>query len=335
MLTRALAHYAGAYQNLGRIDDSDRWAERLIELGESSGYTFAAAVGHEYLAENANFCGFFVRGAKEAGLDNQLGARIGSLDRVGWSQMSLCWALAGLGDLVQAERAARDGLDIADRIGDVRLAIWLESNLLTVLSDRARFDEALAHVPGLVARADGMAQVALQTIARFAAAYVSLRKDDPATALGYLREAERLLEPTQGNNARVFIGGQIGEALVRLGKMDEAEADGQAHLELARTIGAPREQVRALRVLADVALARGDATKALELANQALALHRDRADPIEQGRSLVLRSAILLRLGDTEAARKDLEEAIGLFARVGVVPDEEQARQRMKDFPRA
>ena len=329
MLTRTLAHYAGAYQHLGRIEESNRWAERLIQLGESSGHTFAAAVGHEYLAENSNVCGLFERAADEARLDRQLGERVGSLDRVAWSDFSLAWALGGLGQLEAAEQTARDGLEIADRIGEGRLAIWLHGTLVVTLADRGRFEEAELLLQDLIARSDDLHQAMLQTFARFAAAYLALRRGDPGSAYPLLEDALRLAEASQIVGARLFVGGVMAETCFALGRAGQAQTVAAAHLEIARRAGAFREQVRALRVLAAVSLAAGDRSQALDQVEQAMALHQDRSDPIELGRTLVLRSSIRLAQGDAAAARSDLNEALAIFDRIGAVPDAEQTRRRL------
>jgi len=330
MLTRTLAHYAGAYQHLARFDESDAWADRLIRLGESSGHTFAAAVGHEYLAENANACGRFERGEEHAHLDRQLGERIGSLDRMGWADFSLAWAAWGLGDLKLAEATAREGLELADRIGDQRLAVLLNVTLMQVLADRGGRDEARGLVDGSIGGADALNQVFHQAIARSAAAYVEIRREEFPSALRYLEDAKRIYQPTEHMGARLVCEGILGEVYFASGNREEAEKVAGEHLRLAQRAGAFREQVRALRVLGAAAAAAGKMSRALELAEQAIALHHDRADPLELGRTIVLRASVYLQQGDTEAARRDLGEALGIFQHVGAVPDLEQARRRLE-----
>jgi hypothetical protein len=60
-----------------------------------------------------------------------------------------------------------------------------------------------------------------------------------------------------------------------------------------------------------------------------MALHQDRSDPIELGRTLVLRSSIRLAQGDAAAARSDLNEALAIFERIGAIPEVEQTRRRL------
>jgi len=335
MLTRTLAHYAGAYQHLARFEESNAWAERLIQLGESTGYTFAAAVGHEYLAENAINCGLFERAQEHGQLDRQLGERIGSLDRIGWSDFALTWAHWGLGDLELAEQTARNGLELADRIGDRRLALLLAATLSQVLADRGGLDEARVLIEGTIVGVDALNQVFHQSVARAAAAYLALRVKDFPLALQFLEDAQRIYEPTESVGARLVCGGLLGEAYLGIGDRQAAERIAGEHLRLAQTAVALREQVRALRVLGSVALANGDPSNALDLADQALALHHDRADPIEQGRTLAFRSLVRLQQGDPEAAWRDLIEAQSIFERIGAVPDLEEIRRQLQAFPRA
>ncbi|HSB89737.1 MAG TPA: protein kinase [Anaerolineales bacterium] len=331
MLTRTLAHYAGAYQHLARFEESDAWADRLISLGGSSGYTFAAAVGHEYLAENASSCGRFERTEEHAQLDRQLGERIGSLDRMGWANFSLAWAHWGLGKLGLAEQTARDGLELADRIGDQRLALLLMVTLVMILADRGSQAEAAGLVVGTIAGVDKLNQVFHQSVARAAAAYLALRSDDFSSALGFLEDARRIYQPTENMAARLSCGGLLAEALFGLGDREEAEKVAGEHLALAQRAGALREQVRALRVLGAVAAAAGETPRALELTEQAIALHSDRSDPLELGRTIVLRASIRRQQGDAGPARLDLSEALGIFERAGAVPDLERTRHRLEE----
>ncbi len=334
-LTRTLAYYAGAYQHMTQFEESDGYADRLIRLGESSGYAFATAVGHEYLAENALNCGLFERAAEHARLDLQLGERIGSLDRMGWGNAALAMAQWGLGELELAEQTARDGPEIADRIGDQRLNLFLVRGLILILADRGHGDAARELVEGALAGADKLNQVIIQAHVHFAAAYLALRSEDAQSAFRYLEDAKRICEPKEVVSARLILGGLMGEVCLALGKREEAGKIAEEHLKLAQGAGAFREQVRALRVLGAVAAAAGDTSRALELTEQAIALHQDRSDPIELGRTLVFRSSALLQQGDPEAAGSDLNEALAIFERVGAMPDLEQARRQLLSFPRA
>jgi eukaryotic-like serine/threonine-protein kinase len=333
MLTRTLAHYAGAYQHTARFDESDAWADRLIRLGESSGHTFAAAVGHEYLAENANASGRFERAREHARLDRQLGERIGSIDRMGWADFSLAWAHWGLGDLELAEATARNGVELADRIGDQRLAVLLNVVLMQILADRGSQAEAQGLVEGTIGGADALNQVFHQTIARSAAAHVEIRRGDFPSALRHLEDAARIYQPTEHMGARLGCEGLLGEVHLALGNREEAEKIASEHLLLAQSAGAIREHVRALRVLGAAAAGVGDTSRALERAEQAVTLHREWADPLELGRTMVLRASVHLQQGDAEAARRDLGEAMGIFQKVGAVPDLEQARRQLRGLP--
>jgi tetratricopeptide (TPR) repeat protein len=165
-----------------------------------------------------------------------------------------------------------------------------------------------------------------QSVARSAAAYLAIRREDFSSAFRYLDDARRFYQPTENMSARLLCGGLLGEVYLATGDRDQAEKVAEEHLLLAQRAGAFREQVRALRVLAGAA-APGDPVKALALAEQAIALHLDRSDPLELGRTMVLRASVRSQLGDSGAARRDLDEALGIFERVGAVPDVQMARR--------
>ncbi len=298
-LTRTLAHYAGAYQHLARFDESEAWAQRLIRLGEDGGFTFAAAAGHEYLAENANLRGKFMQAADEARQDRLLGERIGSLDRVGWSGFSLAWALSGLGDLAAAEQMARESLEIADRIGDRRLIVWLAGLQVTILADLGRFDDARAQLEGIIERADGLRQVILQTHARYASGYLALQQGDAESAYRDLLEAERIAGATESRSALFLAGSLLAEACLAVGKLGEAEDAAPPPISKWSTTRAACGRKCALCVCwAELRWPGATCRRLSSRPNRRLPCTGTRADPIELGRTLVLRAAIRRTLGE-------------------------------------
>ncbi len=90
-----------------------------------------------------------------------------------------------------------------------------------------------------------------------------------------LLEAERIAGATESRSALFLAGSLLAEACLAVGKLGEAATSAASHLEMVHNVGGLREEVRGLRVLGGVALARGDLSTALEQAEQAVALHRN------------------------------------------------------------
>jgi DNA-binding CsgD family transcriptional regulator len=119
------------------------------------------------------------------------------------------------------------------------------------------------------------------------------------------------------------------EALVELGRVDEAEtllAELAAHVE--RT-GRRRRRVAVARCRALIAAARGDFAAAITDAEDALALCRDGVEPLEHGRTLLVLGEVRRRAKQRGAAREALEAARTLFEEIGTPLWAERARAEL------
>ena len=107
------------------------------------------------------------------------------------------------------------------------------------------------------------------------------------------------------------------EALVSLGRLDEAEAL-LGHLERqGRTLDRPWAIATAARGRGLLTAARGDLTGASSALEQALVEHRRVPQPFELARTLLVKGEVERRAKQKRAARSTLEQALGLFQSLG------------------
>jgi DNA-binding CsgD family transcriptional regulator len=107
------------------------------------------------------------------------------------------------------------------------------------------------------------------------------------------------------------------EALVSLGRLDEAEAL-LNHLERqGRTLDRPWAIATAARGRGLLTAARGDLSAARSALEQALVEHRRVPQPFELARTLLLKGEVERRAKQKRAARSTLEQALGLFQTLG------------------
>jgi DNA-binding CsgD family transcriptional regulator len=107
------------------------------------------------------------------------------------------------------------------------------------------------------------------------------------------------------------------EALVMLGRLDEAEALVVALAEKGRLLDRPWALATSGRCQGLLSGARGDVANARLALEQALVEHRRVPQPFELARTLLVRGATERRAKQKRAARSFLEQALGIFDELG------------------
>jgi hypothetical protein len=103
--------------------------------------------------------------------------------------------------------------------------------------------------------------------------------------------------------------------LARSGRLDEGEAALIEGRRRADELGLPAMSWAALSSLATIALHRGDPARAIELADERLAIAERVGDERGSGSALTTIQAAALALGDTDRALAAGEKVIGVFRR--------------------
>lgn len=134
LVTDIYAYLTGAFQWSNDFDASNEWARRTLDYGRRHNFPHAMALGYEFLAENAFNTGQWRVALENAARDAEIGEKIGSHDRVGWSTLSCAYAYQGLGELSLSLAAANRGVELAQSIGNTRLEVILRAKRATVAS---------------------------------------------------------------------------------------------------------------------------------------------------------------------------------------------------------
>lgn len=117
----------------------------------------------------------------------------------------------------------------------------------------------------------------------------------------------------------VFLGAP-GGGLARE-DLGAARAAADELAAIAEAFETPFIRARSAHAMAAVALAEGDAKRALGLVRGALAIWRDLEFPYETARSTVLAAIACRSVGDADAAEMELSAAARVFAELGATPD--------------
>jgi DNA-binding CsgD family transcriptional regulator len=107
------------------------------------------------------------------------------------------------------------------------------------------------------------------------------------------------------------------EALVSLGRLDEAEALLERLERQGRTLDRPWAIATAARGRGLLTAARGDLPAARSALEQALVEHRRVPQPFDLARTLLVKGEVERRAKQKRAARSTLEQALGIFQTVG------------------
>ncbi len=218
------------------------------------------------------------------------------------------------GGTSQLRRWLEDSLPAAHRLGDRGLlaghryllgAVLMRAGLL------ARAARELDAARALMA-ADGEDRGA--AIALLQLAEIRIYLDDAESAAGLLRQAAELRQINDAIRVRVSAG--LAQALVHLGRCEEAERTIAEVLGTARGLDRQTQRM-CLDVLGRAALGRGDAGRALDLAEQAVEINRQTRNPIYEAASLTDAAVALRHLGRAGEAAARHGEAVRILEPAG------------------
>ena len=198
-----------------------------------------------------------------------------------------------------------------------------------IAAHRGRIGEARAIAHNAIARAEGEGIRVAESGHGWVLGFVELSLGDANAALVHLRRSYEIrnafmLEPAQ----RLELGDLL-EALIAVGELDEADEILATWQERAAAL----DRAWALAILARcrglLLAARGDLDGALASFEHALAEHARSTDPFHHGRTLLAFGRTQRRAKRRGAARTTLEEAVAAFDRLGAPLWSEQARAEL------
>ena len=258
-------------------------------------------------------------------------------DRPRWCSRSLPTAEYLVGRWGEAARVIDEAFEVALQTGQ-------KHNQAFALATRALVRASL----GLEAEASGrcrprhfrLPESAAMAVARIHSVWalgvleLSLgRVEEAARLLGPQRE--RLLAAGVGEPGTIrFVPDEI-EALVALGRTDEAETLLAWLEERGRTLDRASALAAAARCRGLLALSRRDTAGALACFEEALREHERAPMPFERARTLLAQGVALRHARRRRDARATLEEARAAFASLGAVLWEEKAAAELGQYRRA
>ena len=213
---------AGAYQHLGRFTDGNVWAWRAVEFGNKHDVLLAQALGYEFLGENSMNAGDWQKALEYAAREREIAARLHSRERQAWTYLVTSLSYMASGDLELAEREMREGMALAESIGEQRLALLLKGNLAILLADLGRIDEALKTARENYQSAEALGLLYSRTEGRRCLAHVHFKHGELDETLRLCDEILELLGEGKSRITHLWLGPLHIEALFLSGRREEA-----------------------------------------------------------------------------------------------------------------
>jgi tetratricopeptide (TPR) repeat protein len=143
VIAQIYAFTAGANQHFGLYTDADVWANRAIEFGERHNVLVAMANGYEFLGEDAVHKGEFEQGLVYAEREFEIAAKLQSRERRAWTLFFAAQCHLHLGQVDDAENELREGMAIAEAMGEQRAKQLLKGSLAVALALQGEYHDAL------------------------------------------------------------------------------------------------------------------------------------------------------------------------------------------------
>jgi serine/threonine protein kinase/tetratricopeptide (TPR) repeat protein len=221
-LSTIFGFLAGAHQHLGRFADGNVWAQQAVDFGTSHNIPLAQAMGYEFLGENCMNAGDYNQALIYATREREIAARLHSRERHAWTYLVTSLSYMSLGQPEPAEQEFREGMALAEAIGEQRLRLLIKGNFATLLADLGRFDEAFKEAHENYDAAETLGLLYSRAEGRRCLAHVHFRKGEYAETLRLCDEILELLGNATSGVSRLWLGPLQIEALFASGKREQA-----------------------------------------------------------------------------------------------------------------
>ncbi len=234
----------------------------------------------------------------------------------------------GRGDWPQADFHYRQSLTMFTQIGDTYNQILVNNNLGGIALHQGRFNAALGYYQGAVRLLEQIGgSLWVFGALRMNIGNTLLQSDDIKKAAEQLKQAEDYFERAQLRDLLPELYGLKAELAWRQHNLDDAETIGLEALELARELEMPREEGHNLRVLGQIAQARGEYTLAEERLQTSYQILNDASDDYERAKTQLVLAHIYSEQNRFDETRAALAICQPIFQRLEAIIDLRDARK--------
>jgi DNA-binding CsgD family transcriptional regulator len=287
----AISNLGGAEIYLGRNEDAVRHAGRGLAVGRATGQGQLYPLLTQELAVALGILGRLAE-AKEH-LDGVVEAArlVGNTQAIAWSLVNSAWTAKLAGDLDEARRLAEESAELLRGLDDSPISTWSAAVLGAIL----------------------------------------VESGEPAHGIEVIRSGAGGHELTRiPGFFRVTVQARVTDALLALGRRDEAERAATHAAELAAATGLAMSRAQAAHAQAAVLLAAGDAPAAATRALEGAAAADGIAARIDAERCRILAGRALHAAGDREGAAEALAAAADGLDACGAVRYRDEAERELR-----
>ena len=231
------------------------------------------------------------------------------------------------GNWEKAERYTAESIDLQKQLG--RLLPLDELPPAVIWAHQGRVEDARARAQAAIARADEDDMRIPQSGHCWVLGFVELSLGDAGSALAFLRRSYELRDADTLDPGERLELGDLLEALISVGELDEAEDVLTTWQERAASL----DRAWALAILARcrglLLAARADLDGAFASFERSLVEHTRTTDPFQHARTLLALGRTQRRAKKRGDARGTLEEALARFERLGAPLWAEQTRAEL------
>jgi DNA-binding CsgD family transcriptional regulator len=248
--------------------------------------------------------------ARDEGEDSVLPALLAHL------ALTECWA----GRYVAGQRAVELAMRNANDTGMAPVVLHVAQALLYILTGQVEVGRSLiaARMPSDGSSVDAQRTVVYEHVLGFAALLQG--DDDEAARRLWTAYQQARSAGIHDPGRRQRLEGDLGQALVNTGRLDDARALAAELHAFAERTERPTLLGVAARIDGLALAADGDLDAATTALRRAVSCHERSPMPLELGRSLLALGQVLRLRRATAAARRTLQDALDRFTELGAVP---------------
>ncbi len=237
------------------------------------------------------------------------------------------------GELSLADLHYRQSLDLFTQIGHVYNQVLVNNNLGGIAIKQGRLDAAL----GYYQRALRQLEQIHGSLWVFGALHLNIgntliHRKDLNGAAEELQLALAYFDQARIRDLLPELYGLFAELSWRQHDLTEAERYGQQSLELARELEMPREEGHNLRIMGEIALARGNLDQAQTYLAQSYQLLSEAGDEYESAKTQLSFAQLHIRQNQPASAQKALMACKVIFERLEAQLDLQQVNQLLGEF---
>lgn len=229
-------------------------------------------------------------------------------------------AYQNLGQLTEARHYLSRAREIFIQTGDELYRAVAGNNLGEIARTQGHLDEALRSYQEALRSFERLgASAYVMGIANMNLGATYVRRCEIGTARQHLRVSQELFASVSSRDQLPELMRHLTEAALTAGELDEAEAQAEQALALARELNARNEEGNTLRVLGAIMRARGEVARAEQALTEGLAILEDVGYEYDAARARMALAELWHAQGQHAEALQTLQQCRSVFERLGAV----------------